>query len=448
MAWAETHRDKFRGGYRDPEGKRVRTKSFSTKRAAVQAARDQEARVRNGTWFDPAAGRVTMRSYVEEQWLPNRGGEFTTRENCRSSWNQIKDRWAEVEIRKIMPSSVQGWITEMTDAGVSPSTIRHRFVFLQTVLAAKKGASAMRDGLVERNPCHGAILPHVPESEVEIYEPAEVDALLDALDPYWRMLALFAVETGLRWSEVMGSRVSDFELDFKALTVRETVVEVTTARSGTGTPFVWKAYPKGRRSRRVVMTPDSREAVRQLVAERGLGREDRLFSMPAVLPCSRRVQVILTPDLLAELGTFVAPNGRTYQHGTINGAQTGKCKCQGCKQASSDYRYTRLYPEGPLPIDPAPKRTAAWPEGLPIGRTFFRESVWLPAIAEAEVPQRTFHDLRATHISWLLSQSVDLPTVMERVGHREFETTRRYTATLSDADDKVLNAMAGLRRAR
>lgn len=180
--------------------------------------------------------------------------------------------------------------------------------------------------------------------------------------------------------------------------------------------------------------------------ERGLGPRDRLFSMPAKLPRGRRVQVVLTPEVVAAAGDFTAPNGRSYGHGTVNGYTTGKCRCQLCKQAAADYRYSKL--ERPPRIVPIPRRTAEWPDGLPIGRTFFRESVWLPAHQAAGVEPLRFHDLRASNISWLLAMGVDLPTVMEHAGHAEFTTTRRYAKALSDADEKVLDALSQIRRRR
>lgn len=444
MSSVEKHGPGFRGVYRDAEGRRHRTRTVASRREARRAAQDQEAKVRAGSWLDPSLGRMTLRDYVVERWLPNRGGELNTRASYHSHWRAVEPRFGSTELRRILPSTVQSWVTEMTDAGVSPGTIRARVVFLQTVLAAKRGTSALRDGLIERNPCWGVSLPTVRTREVQIYEPEEYERLVASLHPYWEPLVVFAAETGLRWGELMGLRLVDFDAGLVAVHARRTIVQTGKTQSGNGTPFAWKEYPKGKRPRRIALTPEATKLAERVVAEQNLAPVDRIFSM-GTFPTPRRVKVVLDDQLLARMDAFEAPNGLSYRHGTVNAYQTGKCRCCYCRQAASDYRYARLQTEAKTAV-PKHVRTAEWPEGLPVDRTYFRERVWLPAIAQAEVPVRRFHDLRASHISWLLGMGVDLPTVMERVGHREFETTMRYTRSLSGADEKVLMAMRRVRR--
>ena len=209
MSHTERHGRGYRGVYRDAEGRRHRTPTVLSRREARLAAEEQERKVRAGAWLDPAFGRTTLGTYVADHWLPNRGGELNTRASYESYWRAIEPRFGSTELRRITTSAVQGWVTEMVAAGITPGTIRSRVVFLQTVLAAKRGASAMRDGFIERNPCWGVSIPTVPSREVQIFEPDEYERLLTAVDPFWRPLIVVAAETGLRWGELMGLRVLD-----------------------------------------------------------------------------------------------------------------------------------------------------------------------------------------------------------------------------------------------
>gem|GEM_PF-1149323 len=168
-----------------------------------------------------------------------------------------------------------------------------------------------------------------PKREVAIYTPGELSKLLGKLDPWWRPIPLFASETGLRWGELMGLRTDDFTLGMKTVTVRRTIIETTSGRTGNGTPFLVKEYPKSRRSLVLGLSPAGREAIINLIAARKLGPGDRLFSMPA-------------------LRTGV----------------DGKVKCND------------------------PKRSQVWPTGVPIGRSYFRERIWLRAIERSKVPVR------------------------------------------------------------
>lgn len=208
--------------------------------------------------------------------------------------------------------------------------------------------------------------------------------MIEALDPWWRLLPMFITETGLRWGEAMGLRVGDFALGYRSLTVRRVIVETAKAKTGNGTRFLVKDYPKGKLTREFGVRAEVRSAVAAYVAARGLGPDDFLFSMPDKTPP------------------------------------------------------VEWYP--PLTLEWTPMRTETWPHGLPVSRAFFRQSVWLPAIASTGLPVRRFHDLRACHISWMLAAGVPMVDVMKRVGHRMFTTTELYVEAMPDADDKAVDA--------
>jgi len=91
-----------------------------------------------------------------------------------------------------------------------------------------------------------------------------------------------------------------------------------------------------------------------------------------------------------------------------------------------------------------PRRTDAWPTGLPISRSFFREGIWLRALAASGVERngRRFHDLRGTWITWALAGGADIKSVMDAAGHADVATTQRYMAAMADADERVLDAVA------
>jgi integrase len=84
--------------------------------------------------------------------------------------------------------------------------------------------------------------------------------------------------------------------------------------------------------------------------------------------------------------------------------------------------------------------------GSPISRNVFRTRIWLPAIADSKIKQRVrFHDLRGAHASWLLAGGADLKAVMDRLGHKQIQTTQQYLGRLPDADDRALAAFETIR---
>lgn len=167
---------------------------------------------------------------------------------------------------------------------VNTRTIQSRFWALQTVLAAQRGVCAMRDKLIAFNPCATTELPHVPDRDVAIYEPDEVDALLDSLDPWWVPLIATDVDPGVRWCELMGLQVDDFTFDYRQVSIKRTILQLTKRETGNGTVFKTKDCPKGKRQRTFSVSPEVSELLAAIVEERDLKLGDRLFSMPDTTP--------------------------------------------------------------------------------------------------------------------------------------------------------------------
>ncbi|HLN79144.1 MAG TPA: hypothetical protein VK204_19020, partial [Nocardioidaceae bacterium] len=119
MAWAsQGPKGAYRGRYRDAERnvQDVRDREgsvrwFASKKAAREAALDEESKIRQGTWWDPAKGAITFADYFETHWLPNKVVEVTTivkyeaQYGCKKTG--LKAYWGEVELRHITPTSVQ-----------------------------------------------------------------------------------------------------------------------------------------------------------------------------------------------------------------------------------------------------------------------------------------------------------------------------------------------------
>jgi integrase len=49
-----------------------------------------------------------------------------------------------------------------------------------------------------------------------------------------------------------------------------------------------------------------------------------------------------------------------------------------------------------------------------------------------------FHDLRHTHVAWLIAGGTPLPKIQQRLGHESIQTTIDvYGGLLADTDDQV-----------
>jgi integrase len=106
--------------------------------------------------------------------------------------------------------------------GKSASTVRQVYTVLRAILE-----TAVRDGLLARNPAAAVKRPRVSPTEATYLTPTQVRALLTGAQSsrYAHLFALL-VNTGLRRGEALALHWSDVDLDAGALRVRGTLARV------------------------------------------------------------------------------------------------------------------------------------------------------------------------------------------------------------------------------
>lgn len=115
--------------------------------------------------------------------------------------------------------------------------------------------------------------------EYRILTPEEFDRLHAALgSPAAQLLVETAVESGLRWGELIELRLRDVHQPSGIVTVTRSVAEVQPQFGTDGERFVVKPYPKGRRSRRFRLHPRLVAALMAYAEARGKELDDLLFT--------------------------------------------------------------------------------------------------------------------------------------------------------------------------
>ena len=426
--------------YRDVRGKLRSAGTFTTEKQANRAWQKAEVAIAAGRIGDPRRGRQRFADYVRVEWFPNHVIERSTRQN----YTYVMDRYVvpffgDLKMVEIMPSDVREWIVKMQAAGARPPTIRQCKVILDAVLT-----TALNDRITYLHAGKGVKTPAVARKVPRIITVEQFDRLYNALsDDMIRLLVETEIESGLRWGELTELRVNDLDLSTGQLTIRRAVVELNPKFHPDGLRFLVKDYPKDNEWRRLRLSPELVDKIRQHIAERGLTSADLLFEFRQE-PTRRRTRPEMLPDP-ASLG-LTEPNqrGRTYQHGTLSAYTAGKCHCVHCRDAMAHYRAQRR--AGGLDV-PRPPRIVESDGHIP--KDWFRRSVWEPALAGADLGFRvTPHGLRHAHASWLLAGGADIQIVKERLGHGSIITTEKYLHSLPGADDAALAAFNAIRGQR
>lgn len=195
--------------------------TFATLREAkaFKADRDNEA-ARGHQRFDPRLGRTPLAAIWEHYAATKKPAVSPkTWSGYTQHWQlRIQPRFGHVPVDEISRADVQKFLDALT---VGPwakvSTLR----LLRSILEV-----AREDGRIHRNPAMGVSAGRIPERERHRYlTTTEVAALAAACVDQGDVVTILAY-TGLRWSELVGLRVGDIDLDAKRLHVRRAAPEV------------------------------------------------------------------------------------------------------------------------------------------------------------------------------------------------------------------------------
>jgi integrase len=420
----------------DIRGQERSAGTFSNKKDADRAWQRADADVSTGKPADPARGRQTFHSYVDEKWLPNHLLEPGVRRNYAGQIALHLDPFfGPMKMRDILPEHVRQWVTDMKAKGASARTIQYcKGSILNAIFT-----TALDDKVVVIHPSRGVKTPPVPDKPRRIITAEQFNTLYEALpDADSQLLVETAIESGTRWGELAELRVHDLDPGTRILTVSRAVVEVSPDEHPEGGRFLVKDYPKDKEYRRFKLSQQITAKIDAHVTAKNLGPGDLLFTYTAPAgPAASRA----APDPATSPG-LTEPNekGRRYRHGTMSAYNAAPCRCDLCRGAYAAYRAARRNAGKDNPRAPKSRGTDGH-----IPDDWFRHHVWYPARKAAGLGSVRFHDLRHAHASWLLAGGADLQVVKERLGHASIATTEKYLHSLPTADETALDALSRVR---
>ena len=203
----------WRVKYKIPGGEASQS-GFETKQAALAWGRDQEAKVRAGTWTDPAAGEITVSEWIDRWTAMQDVGPSTTANREYRIRRFIRPYWDKRTLNSLTGEEITVWEQKLPAIeGVSRSTANDARSLLHTILG---DAAAAKPPLIPFNPAvrprnrgrrTGRGLDRSPQrawaTPLEVLLIAERAALLAGRDDEFTMLITIGY-TGMRWGETIG----------------------------------------------------------------------------------------------------------------------------------------------------------------------------------------------------------------------------------------------------
>ena len=237
--------------YRKPDKSSTDKRGFLTKKDAETFLASVTISKATGDYIDPALARVRVRE-LAETWLAGKRPPAlkpSAYKPLEIAWRlHVEPRWGDRELRSIVPSEVQAWVTELGQPrdgrpGKSATVVLRALGVLAGIIDM-----AIDDGRLKKNPARG--LKNLPRKAKRktgrAYLTIDQVQLL-AAESRHPALVLVLAYTGLRWGEATALRVRHVNQLRRRLHVEENAVIVSNVIH-VGTPKSWEhrsvPYPK------------------------------------------------------------------------------------------------------------------------------------------------------------------------------------------------------------
>lgn len=206
--------------FRDPLG-RPRSKVCDTKREARAYAEDVAHAGRRGHWVAPERSRTTLNAWTTQYMATVVHLRPTTVALYQREFVHIHRRFGAHQLAQLNALDIQQWLADLLAAGYTPASVHRKYRTLRRMLQV-----AVDKGMLVKNPCTGVEPPRVELAEMQFITPTDAVALAEAIDPWFRPFVYTAIETGMRWSELVGLRRAQVNLMRRTISVIEQLVFV------------------------------------------------------------------------------------------------------------------------------------------------------------------------------------------------------------------------------
>jgi integrase len=221
MASIERRSGHYRVKYRDPTG-RQRSRSFPRKADAQRFAVEMEADLARGQWLDPAGAQLSVAEWSETFLSLCRRLEPTSQATyARDLRRYVLPRFGDYRIGFVPVEEIENWLNDEIDQGIAPSSVHRHYGALRRMFQV-----AIEKEKIVANPCDRVTPPRVPRKEMVFLDWDQVIELTTAHSDRFQALILFAVETGMRWSELVGLRRTRLDLNARRVRVTEQLIRL------------------------------------------------------------------------------------------------------------------------------------------------------------------------------------------------------------------------------
>jgi integrase len=221
MGFIEKRNGRYRARYRDPLGHQ-RCETFTRKADADRFLREMQVDVERGRWIDPRGAEQPLAEWAEEFLsLARRLSPSTQETYARDLRRYVLPRFGSYRLGRLPADEIENWLNDEIAFGIAPSSVHRHYRTLRRALAV-----AVEKQKLLANPCDRVTPPRVPKREMVFLSWQEVIALAEAMHERYRPLIYLAVDSGMRWSELVGLRRSKLDVHRRKVRVTEQLIRL------------------------------------------------------------------------------------------------------------------------------------------------------------------------------------------------------------------------------
>jgi integrase len=197
---------RYRVKLRRPDGTQF-SKTFRTKSEAKVFETDQINALHRGSWIDVRQGQVTF-EVLASRWVQESTNkrQRTLDRDLGILKSHVFPSLGQRRISTIRKAEISQLIGEWIQSGLSPRTIKRHMAVVHAVFN-----QAVDLEMLGKNPASGVRLPKPEPVKRHPLSKSEATALLDHISPNYRSAVIVFLALGLRWSELAGLQVRDFD---------------------------------------------------------------------------------------------------------------------------------------------------------------------------------------------------------------------------------------------
>ncbi len=272
MASIEKRSGNYRVRYRDPLG-RPRSRTFRRKADADRFAREVEVDMDRGDWVDPRKSEIPLQAWAEMFLRSSLSLAPTSLATYRRDLQlYVLPALGDRRLSRLNAEEIEEWLGAELARGISPSSVHRHYRTLRRVLQ-----SAVEKDRLLTNPCAKVRPPRVPARPMAILNWSQAVTLAEAHPERLRPMIYLALDSGMRWSELVGLRRGRVDLARRKVRVTEQLLYVERQ---------WLRRPPKTSAgvRSITISASTAEMLRRHLAGRPDGDDELVFTTTTGTP--------------------------------------------------------------------------------------------------------------------------------------------------------------------